>query len=185
MNGYLSREEVLALGFASVGEDVQISDKVCFYGAAKMRIGSHVRIDDFCILIGSVTLGNYIHIANYTAIHASAGSFTMGSYSTLSSRVAVYAASDDYSGEYMTNSVVPSQYTHIISSDIVIGEHVVVGSGSTLLPGAVLPDGVALGAMSLVKTSLSPWCIYAGIPAKKIRDRAQNCLELSKQLQNE
>ena len=50
MNGYLSREEVLALGFASVGENVQISNKACFYGAAKMRIGSHVRIDDFCIL---------------------------------------------------------------------------------------------------------------------------------------
>ena len=106
MSGYLSREEVLALGFARVGKDVQISNKACFYGASQMCIGSHVRIDDFCIFIGKITLGDYIHIANYTAIHASEGSFLMGSYSTLSSRVAVYAASDDYSGAV--------SYTHLL-----------------------------------------------------------------------
>lgn len=184
MNGYLSREEVLALGFASVGDDVQISDKACFYGASKMHIGSHVRIDDFCIFIGKITLGNYIHIANYTAIHASGGSFLMGNYSTLSSRVAVYAASDDYSGEYMTNSVVPSQYTHVICSDIVVGEHVVVGTGSTLLPGAQLPDGVAVGAMSMVKSALAPWGIYAGVPCRKISDRSKGCLKMAQTLSN-
>ena len=182
MNGYLSRAEVLALGFASVGEDVQISDKACFYGASKMHIGSHVRIDDFCILIGNITIGDYIHIAQYSAIHASAGSFTMGDFSTLSSRVAVYAASDDYSGEYMTNSVVPSRYTHVISSDIVVGEHVVVGTGSTLLPGAVLPDGVAIGAMSLVKTPLRPWTIYGGIPCRILSERKRGCLDLAREL---
>lgn len=179
MNGYLSREEVLALGFASVGENVQISNKACFYGAAKMRIGSHVRIDDFCILIGNISLGDYIHIAQYSAIHASAGSFFMSDFSTLSSRVAVYAASDDYSGEYMTNSVVPSEFTHTLVADITVGKHVVVGTGSTLLPGAVLPDGVAVGAMSLVKSALQPWTIYAGIPCRKLAERKKNCIKMA------
>lgn len=183
MNGYLSQEEVLALGFASVGEDVQISDKACFYGASQMHIGNHVRIDDFCIFIGKITLGDYIHIANYTAIHASAGSFTMGDYSTLSSRIAVYAASDDYSGEYMTNSVVPAQYTHTLFSDITVGEHVVVGTGSTLLPGAVLPDGVAVGAMSMVKSRLESWGIYAGVPCRRLAERSKRCVELAHKLQ--
>ena len=185
MNGYLTREEVLALEFASVGEDVQISDKACFYNTSKMRIGNHVRIDDFCIFIGRITLGDYIHIANYTAIHASKGSFTMGDFSTLSSRVAVYAATDDYSGEYMTNSVVPPCYTHVTFSDIVVGEHVVVGTGSTLLPGAILPDGVAVGAMSLVKTSLPPWGIYAGIPCKKLSERKKGCLKWAQELKGQ
>lgn len=183
MNGYLSKEEVLALGFASVGEDVQISDKACFYGASQMHIGNHVRIDDFSIFIGKITLGDYIHIANYTAIHASAGSFTMGDYSTLSSRIAVYAASDDYSGEYMTNSVVPAQYTHTLFSDITVGEHVVVGTGSTLLPGAVLPDGVAVGAMSMVKSRLESWGIYAGVPCRRLAERSKRCVELAHKLQ--
>ena len=185
MNGYLSREEVLALGFASVGEDVQISNKACFYGSSKMRIGNHVRIDDFCIFIGKITLGDYIHIGNYTAIHASAGSFVMGSYSTLSSQVAVYAVSDDYSGEYMTNSVVPDRYTNAFSSDITLGEHVIVGTGSTLLPGAVLPDGVAVGAMSMVKSPLEGWGIYAGMPCRKLAERSKKCVTLAQELRKE
>lgn len=184
MNGYLSKEEIARIGFRSVGEDVLISDKACFYGASKMSIGNHVRIDDFCIFIGTITLGDYIHIAGYTGLHASQGSITMGSFSTLSSRVAVYAASDDYSGEAMTNSVVPSHLTHTISSDIVIEEHVIVGTGSTLLPGAILQEGTAVGAMSLVKSKLEPWAIYAGVPCKKRKDRKKMPLLLSKSIEN-
>lgn len=182
MNGYLSKEEIEKIGFRSVGEDVLISDKACFYGASKMTIGNHVRIDDFCIFVGNIILGDYIHIAGYTGLHASHGSITMGSYSTLSSRVAVYAASDDYSGEAMTNSVVPSNLTHVISSDIVIGEHAIVGTGSTLLPGAVLQEGTAVGAMSLVKSILEPWAIYAGIPCKRLRGRNKMPLSLVAQI---
>ena len=182
MNGYLTQEQVQKIGFAAVGDDVQISDKACFYGASKMRIGNHVRIDDFCIFIGNITLGDYIHIAGYTGLHASQGSIVMGSYSTLSSRVAVYAASDDYSGAAMTNSVVPSHLTHTINADIMIGEHVVVGTGSTLLPGAMLPEGVAIGAMSLVKHALEPWGIYAGIPCKRLQERERVPLRFVEQL---
>ena len=82
----------------------------------------------------------------------------------------------------MTNSVVPSHMTHTISADIVIGEHVVVGTGSTLLPGAMLPEGVAIGAMSLVKHPLEPWEIYAGIPCKKLQERERMPLILVEQL---
>lgn len=181
MNGYLSREEITKIGFRSVGEDVLISKKACFYGASKMSLGNHVRIDDFCIFIGNITLGDYIHIAGYTGLHASWGSITMGSFSTLSSRVAVYAASDDYSGAAMTNSVVPSQLTNVISSDIMIGEHAIVGTGSTLLPGAVLQEGTAVGAMSLVKSKLEPWSIYAGLPCIKIKERKKELLAFVKE----
>lgn len=182
MNGYLSREEVLALGFASVGEDVQISNKACFYGASKMRIGNHVRIDDFCLFVGNITLGNYIHIAAFTNIHASEGSFTMEDYTGLSSGVTVYAASDDYSGNYMTNPTIPSEFVHTIASDIVVGKHVVVGTGSTILPGAIIPEGVSIGAMTLVRGELQPWSIYVGTPCRKIADRSRRCEELEKQM---
>lgn len=182
MNGYLSREEVLAIGFQSVGENVQISDKACFYGAAHMKIGSNVRIDDFCIFIGTITLGSYIHIAGYTGLHASHGSITLGDFSTLSSRVAIYAASDDYSGKNLAGSTIPQEFTHVISSDVILGKHVIVGTGSTLLPGAILPDGVALGAMSLVKSKLEPWGIYAGVPCRKIKMRDQNAVKIAAKL---
>lgn len=70
MNSFYSENELSSLGFKAVGHDVQISRKASFYGAGNMVIGNHVRIDDFCILSGNITLENFIHIAAGTLVFA-------------------------------------------------------------------------------------------------------------------
>src|ERR1019366_2133792 len=95
---FYSEFELRDLGFAEVGEDIRISRKCSFYGSSHMRIGNNVRIDDFCILSGSITLGSHIHIAAYCGLYGEAG-IAMDDLSTLSSRVSVYSVSDDYSGD--------------------------------------------------------------------------------------
>lgn len=182
--GYYSNGELKRFKFCELGNNVLISKKASLYGTEKMKIGSNVRIDDFCLLVGTISLGNYIHIAAYTSLHASMGSIIMESFSTLSSHVTVYAASDDYSGKSMTNSVIPETFKDIQYGNVYIGKHVIVGTGSTLLHKAKLGDGVAIGAMSLVNNDLLPWGIYAGIPCKKIRDRENKVLYLEKEFLN-
>lgn len=76
-------------------------------------------------------------------------------------------------------------YVYTLFSDIIVGEYAVVGTGSTLLPGAVLPDGVAVGAMSMVKSSLEEWGIYAGVPCRKLAERSKKCVTLAQELQKE
>ena len=185
MNGWLTRDEIEKIGFKSVGEDVQISDKACFYGASKMSIGNHVRIDDFCIFIGTITLGDYIHIAPQVGLHASLGSITLGNYSGISSGAKIYAAGDDYSGETMTNPMVPSEFVHTVYTDIIVGNHALVGLNSVLLPGSCVPEGAAVGAMTLVHNKLKPWGIYSGVPAKKIGIRSKKCLEYEEKLKGQ
>ena len=63
MNSFYSPEELKSLGLKEYGENVFISRKCSIYGAENIRLGSHVRIDDFCVLSGKVELGNYVHIA--------------------------------------------------------------------------------------------------------------------------
>lgn len=179
MNGYYSQEELARVGFKELGSDVKISSKACFYQPEKICIGDGARIDDFCILIGNIRIGRYVHIAGYSTIHASAGSVLMDDFSTLSSRVCIYSASDDYSGEYMTSPLFGEEYTNTLFSDVKLGKYVVVGTGSTILPDAVIPDGVAVGAMSLVKHVLEPWGIYAGIPARRVKERGKGLLRLA------
>ena len=41
-----------------------------------------------------------------------------------------------------------------------LGKHVIVGSGSVVLPGAELGEGVAVGAISFVSRSLEPWDLF-------------------------
>lgn len=180
-NSFYSRDELETLGFASIGNNVQISRNASIYGCENMQIGSNVRIDDFCILSGKIILDNYIHIAAYSSLFGGNIGIRMNDYSTISSRTAVYAKSDDYSGEYMTNPTVPSEYTHVVETEVIIGKHVVVGSGSTILPGSILGEGVAVGAMSLVNKSLEPWGIYAGIPCKRIKERSRELIKYEEQ----
>lgn len=180
----LTREEIEQIGFASVGNNVFISTKASFYGSSKIHIGNNVRIDDFCVISageGGVYIGNYIHIAVYSSLIGS-GRITLMDYSNISSRVSIYSSNDDYSGNYMSNPMVPTEFTNVMHAPVVIGRHVIIGSGSVILPGVVLGDGAAIGALSLVKDNCDNFYIYAGNPLKKIKQRTQNLLKKEKLL---
>lgn len=185
MNSFLSEVEIREIGFISVGSNVMISRKASIYGADHIRIGSNVRIDDFCILSGNITIGNHIHIAAYSALYGGVAGITLDDFSNISSRVCIYALSDDYSGTSMTNPMIPDAYKKIQNEPVYIGRHVIIGSGSTVLPGVRIMDGAAVGAMSLCKSSIHGWEICAGIPARTIKKRNKRVLELEKEYEKE
>lgn len=180
----LSEEQLLSLGFKSIGNNVRISDKVSIYNPENISLGDNVRIDDFAVLsagIGGIDIGSYVHIAVYSSL-IGAGTIKIADFANVSSRVSIYSSSDDYSGETMTNPMVANCYKNVYSDDVLIRKHVIIGSGSVILPGVVIGDGVAIGALSLVNKSCEDFSIYAGIPAKFIKQRKKNILELESNL---
>lgn len=185
MTSFYDESELKELGFMRYGENVKISRKASVYGASNISIGDNVRVDDFCILSGNIKLGNNIHIAAYSALYGGTAGITIESFANVSSRVCIYAVSDDYSGYTMTNPTIPEKYKHIQNEPVYIGKHVIIGSGCTILPGVDVAEGTGFGAMSLCKTSTEPWKIYAGIPAKIIKDRQKELLVLEKEYINE
>ena len=56
---WLSAAQLQAMGFQALGDHVLISERASFYNCPRIRLGSHVRIDDFCVLsavlIGALT----------------------------------------------------------------------------------------------------------------------------------
>ncbi len=104
----------------------------------------------------------------------------MSDFCNISSRVAIYSSSDDYSGATMTNPTVPSEYTGVTHADVFLDKHVIVGSGSVILPGVMLEEGVAVGALSLVHKRCQAFGIYAGNPARRIKERKRDLLELER-----
>jgi len=183
--GYYCENDLKKIGFKSLGENVKISDKASIYGASEIEIGNNVRIDDFCILSGNIKLGDYIHIGAYSAMFAGKEPISIASYSTLSSRCVVYSKSDDYSGEFMTNPTIPDKYLGVLEKKVEIGEHVIVGTGTTVLPGVVIEDGCSIGAMSLVNKSVPAWSICYGIPCVKRSERGKGLLVKFKEFQSE
>jgi acetyltransferase-like isoleucine patch superfamily enzyme len=169
---FLKQEQLDAMGFQYLGKDVLISDKASIYNAGKICIGDHSRIDDFVILSpgSALEIGRYVHIGCYSSIIGHAP-VRMEDYSGVSSKVSVFSSSDDYDGEYMTNPCIPKKYTRTKHFPVYIGKHVVIGAGSTILPGVHL-ENCAVGAMSLVTKSCKDLVILAGIPAKPVKERS-------------
>lgn len=181
MNSFYSPNEIKKLGFGKVGHNVLISKKASFYSADKMMIGDNVRIDDFCVLSGKVLIGNYIHIAAYTAVYGGDKGVKIGDYANISSRVSIYAISDDYSGASMTNPMIPDQYKNLIMEEVILERHTLIGSGCVILPGVVLREGSAFGALTLVNKSSEPWSINAGIPFHKVKNRSKDLLRMEEE----
>lgn len=61
---------------------------------------------------------------------------------------------------------------HSRKGPLYIGKGVVVGHGSTILSGVFIGEGTVIGASSLVVAKCDPFSIYAGNPAKKIKERS-------------
>lgn len=179
---YLDENQLRRIGLEAYGDNVRISAKASIYGAERIRLASNVRIDDFCILSageGGIEIGSFVHIAAYTSV-IGACRVTIADFANLSSRVAIYSSSDDYSGETMTNPMVSDEFKNVDSRPVRIGRHVIVGCGSVILPGATLHDGVAIGALSLVKGDCEEFTIHAGNPARKVGERSRRLLELER-----
>ena len=70
---FLPSEQLRLLGLKSYGENVLISDKASIYSPHLISMGSNVRIDDFCILSGQITLGSHIHIGTYCGLYGKFG----------------------------------------------------------------------------------------------------------------
>ncbi len=182
--GYYHEDELRQMGFKSVGRNVDVAKNCTIIGLENISIGNNVRIDGFTTITahgGSLTLGDYIHIGGYCFIAAGAG-ITMKDFSGLSQGVKLYSKSDDYSGLSMTNPTVPAEFTGVKSGPIELEEHVIIGSGSIVLPGVTIGKCSAVGALSLVTRYLPGGAIYVGQPAKPIADRSLHMLTLEQEL---
>ena len=155
---FYNEEELKEIGLKVYGKNVLISRNATIYGADKISIGDNVRIDDFCILSGNISLGSYIHIAAYCGL---------------------------FGGEALTNPMLPDKFRNVTEGTVTIKKHSIVGTGSSILPNVTIGEGCSVGSMSLVSKSIDDWGIYAGIPCKRIKERKKDLLALEKEFLKE
>lgn len=174
---FLSSSEVAALGFKTVGDNVRISGRASFYHTDRIELGNNCRIDDFCVVSGTVVVGDSVHIAAHCLVDGGDEGIVFEEYSVLAYGCYLFAVSDDYSGESLTSLAVPKEYKlKLIRGKISIGRFAIAGTGTIIFPGASLGEGTAVGAASVVTKPTLPWSMYLGRPAKKIRDRSRKML---------
>ena len=154
------------------GSNVTIGKTVRIRYPELVEIADNVIIDDFSYISTALVIDGHVHIsAGAKIIGGKTAIVRFESFSTLAPNVVLAAGSDDYIAGVAT-PMVPKEYKgNAVIGSIAIGRHCIVGAGTVVLPNVRMHEGAAVGALSLVKGDLEPWTLYAGIPAKPLRQR--------------
>ena len=75
----------------------------------------------------------------------------------------------------LTSQIRDKNYNWKGNSQItIIGDDVWIGHGSIIMSGVHIGSGCIVAAGSVITKDLEPYCIYAGVPAKKIKNRFES-----------
>ncbi len=130
----------------------KIGDGVHIYPGAKIWAPWNLVVADYVGIADGVTIYNMDIIC-------------IGSYSVISQGAHLCGGSHDYN----------SRNFQLFAKPITLGEHVWICAEAFVSLGVNIPDGVVVGARSLVtKSILVPWTVCAGHPAKQIGLRTRN-----------
>lgn len=137
------------------------------------QVGEGTFVAENAVIIGDVTIGRDCSIWYSAVLRGDVNTITVGDRTNIQDGAVIHTLYD--------GSPHPSQ-THI-GSDVSIGHNAIVhgaviedkcliGMGATILDNAVVKSGciVAANALVLSNAVLEPNSVYAGVPAKKVKD---------------
>ena len=136
-------------------------------------IGDRTFLAETAVIIGDVTIGHDSSIWYNTVLRGDVNSIIIGDRTNIQDGTVIHTLYDKS----------PNPSKAIIGNDVSVGHNVtihgaiiedntLIGMGSTILDNAVVGSGciVAANALVLSGSVLEPNTLYAGVPAKKIRE---------------
>ncbi|MGV1019145.1 acyltransferase [Empedobacter falsenii] len=131
-----------------IGKNVTIYPNVSFSGSGNITLGDNVQIGEGTLIYAhkNVTIGNNVAIAGQCYII-------------------------DCNHGTKKDQLMQDQALEFDERGVIIGNDVWIASGCKVVKGALINDGVVIGAMSLVNSEITKYSIAVGIPAKVIKSR--------------
>ncbi len=127
---------------ASIGKNVHIYNSACIYMPWNLKIGEESAI------------GEHAYIYNL-------GLISIGRQSTISHRAHLCAGSHDYKDPSLP----------LLKPGISLGDQVWICADAFVGPGVDVADGCVIGARAVLNRSTEAWKVYAGNPARVIKNR--------------
>jgi len=161
------------------GENVIIGKTVRIRNPHLVSIGDGVIIDDFTYLSCATSIGRHTHIASGVTISGGGGSVEIGDYVGISTGVNIFGQSSDYINASFDLPSIPEEWrVGSISSPVTIGNHVLLGAQTIVMPGVSLPTGLAAAARTTLRSKkYDAWSLYYGDDAKLLMKRKTKRLE--------
>ena len=176
---FLRRGALEALGVQCGGEDVLVHTSVVIVNPERLSIGNHARIDPYCVLTagGGIKLGSHVHVSSHCSLVGGSG-IDVGDFCGLSHGARIFSVNDNVAGDYMHGPTVPRSARSQTEAAVTIKRHAAVCAGCVVLPGVTIGEGAVLGALSFLREDVPDWQIWAGSPARFIRNRRRELLKL-------
>lgn len=130
----------------------------------KFSLGKRSVIESFCCInnaVGDVIIGDHTRIGLHNTI---IGPVTIGSHVNLAQGIVVTALNHNFED---TTRRIDEQ--GISTQPVVIGDDVWIGANAVILPGVTIGKHVVVAAGAVVTKDVSDNCVVAGIPAHIIK----------------
>ncbi len=146
--GFVPRYLVYKLLFKRLGSFCFIQPNVFFSHCYNIRCGKNfvVNSNSYFHVIGGIDICNFVFIGP---------------------NVVISSGMHEY-----TKSRRPVSHQNIIPKKITIEDGVWIGANVVVMPGVTIAQGTIVGAGSVVTKSTQSYSVVAGVPAKKIKSRA-------------
>lgn len=141
-------------------------------GGTLIKIGHGTQIDAFVRTKpsggrGNIVIGANCYLNSGTVLYSGHG-ISVGDSTLLAAHVVIAPINHAYENK----SVPITRQGHLPSKGgVAIGSDVWIGVHPAILEGSVIPAGCVIGAASLARENLEPYCVYAGNPLKKLSIR--------------
>jgi len=165
----IARKQLTAIGDGctvragtTIYSDVTVEDNVSFGHNAlireKVTIGSNTKVGTNTVVDGTTTIGSRVSIQ--TGVY-------ICTYSTIEDSVFLGPCCVFTNDKYMFQK--PFK---LVGPTVKRGAS--IGANALLFPGITIGEGAVVGSQAMVNVDVPPRTVYAGVPAKKIKDLSDN-----------
>ena len=138
------------------------------------KCGYDVRIAYDCDIkpARNILIGNHSQIGPHAIFWSTRAKICIGNYVLIGPRVTIITGDHrtDIVGKHISE-VTDAEKLPEHDADVVIKDGVWIGANVTILKGVTVAEGCVIASGSVVTKNMEPYGIYAGVPAKKIKDR--------------
>lgn len=150
-----------------IGKGFHSGIRVRIWGKQKIIIGENFYIGRDSFIESDVIIGNNVIMANRTAI--------IGRYDHHYQQIGVPIR--------LASQIRDEDYNWLgLNSITIIEDDVWIGYGTTILSGVTVQKGSIIAAGSVVTKNVEPYSIYAGVPAKKVKNRFNSEADLEQHI---
>ena len=130
----------------------------------RFRLGCHSDIESYCCInnaVGDITIGDYTRVGIHCTV---IGPVSIGSHVNLAQGITVTALNHNFSDTTMR---IDEQ--GVATKPVVIGDDVWIGANAVVLPGVTIGRHCVVAAGAVVTKDVPDHCVVVGVPATIIK----------------